>query len=198
MGVGQENDALGLQLAHAPVNEALVELEIGNAIAQQSADLVVFLEHDDPVSGPRQLLRTGQPGRAGTDDADPFVGAVGGYLRLNPAFFPALVNNGAFDGLDGDRLVGEVEGARRLARRRADPSGEFGEIVGLVQKIGCFAPVIFVGQVDPIGDAVFQRASGFEASRVEALDAYSSLQCGQGVGVARFGGQEVGDGLFVA
>ena len=41
-----------------------LHLEIGNAVAQQPADAVGFLEHDDGVAGARELLRAGEPGRA--------------------------------------------------------------------------------------------------------------------------------------
>ena len=58
----------------APVEVALLHLELGDAVAQQAADAVGALEHDDVVAGPGQLLGGGQPGRAGADDGDPLAG----------------------------------------------------------------------------------------------------------------------------
>ena len=45
----------------------LLHLEIGNAVAQQSADAVGFLEHRHRVPGARQLLRRGQARRTRSD-----------------------------------------------------------------------------------------------------------------------------------
>jgi len=43
-------------------------LEVGDAIAQQAAHAVVFLEHSDRMAHSRQLLRRCQSRRTGTDD----------------------------------------------------------------------------------------------------------------------------------
>ena len=61
---------------------------------------------------------------------DFFAGFGFGDQRGDPAFLPAAIDDRAFDGLDGDRLVVDVEGARGLARRGADAAGKFGEIIG--------------------------------------------------------------------
>ena len=47
VGVGAELGALGLHLLEAPLEVALLHLELGDAVAQQSADAVGALEHDD-------------------------------------------------------------------------------------------------------------------------------------------------------
>ena len=46
------------------VEVALLHLELGDAVAQQAADAVGPLEHDDVVAGAGQLLGGGEPGRA--------------------------------------------------------------------------------------------------------------------------------------
>ena len=48
---------------------------------------------------------------------------------------PRLVDNGAFDGLDGDRRILEVQRAGGLAGRRTDPPGDLGEVVRRVEQI---------------------------------------------------------------
>ena len=42
---GAELDALGRHLLHAAVDQVLLHLEVGNAVAQQAADAIVLLEH---------------------------------------------------------------------------------------------------------------------------------------------------------
>ena len=80
-GVGAELGPLGLHLGEAPLEVALLHLELGDAVAQQAADAVGPLEHDDVVAGPRQLLGDGQPGRPGADDGHPLAGLDARDLR---------------------------------------------------------------------------------------------------------------------
>ena len=54
----------------AAVEVALLHLELGDAVAQQAADAVGALEHDDVVPGARELLRGGEAGGPGADDRD--------------------------------------------------------------------------------------------------------------------------------
>ena len=54
----------------APVDVVLLHLEVGDAVAQQAADAIVALEHGDVVTGARQLLSAGEPGRPRADHGD--------------------------------------------------------------------------------------------------------------------------------
>ena len=130
-----ELDALLGHLRHAPVDEVLLHLEVGNAVAQQAADAIGLLEQHDVVAGARELLRARQARRARADDRDALAGLALGRLRHDPALFPALVDDEVLDRLDADGIVVDVERARRLARRRADAAGELGEVVGRVQHV---------------------------------------------------------------
>ena len=127
--------------------------------AQQPADAVLLLVDRDVVSGAGELLGAGEPGGAGADDGDALAGAAFGHLGLDPALFPGLVDDGAFDGLDGHRGVVDVEGAGGLAGRGADAAGELGEVVGGVQDLDGGLPVTFVDQVVPVRDDVVDRAA---------------------------------------
>ena len=68
--LGLERHALGLHLLHAAVDEVLLHLEVGNAVAQQPADAVGALEDRHRVAGARELLRARQPAGPGADDGD--------------------------------------------------------------------------------------------------------------------------------
>src|ERR1700756_2909125 len=111
------------------------------------------------MPGPRELLRSREARRPGAHDRDFLAGLVGRDLGLHPAIVPGAVDDGAFDGLDGDRIVVDVERAGRLARRRADAAGEFREIVGRVQVAGGLFPVVLVDEVVEVGDLVVDRAA---------------------------------------
>ena len=64
---GAEDGALAAHLVEAPVEVLLLHLELGDAVAQQAADLVGALVDRDGVAGAGQLLGGGQAGRAGAD-----------------------------------------------------------------------------------------------------------------------------------
>ncbi len=159
MDAVMEGDALGLHLLHADVDDALLHLEVGNAVAQQAAGLGEFLEDMHVVAGARELLRAGHAGRARADDGDFLAGLVRGRLRLDPAALDRPVDDRAFDGLDGDRVVVDVERAGRLARRRADAAGDFREIVGREQIARGLFPVAAIDEIVPVRDLVVDRAA---------------------------------------
>ena len=83
--VGAELGALGLHLLEPALEVALLHLELGDAVAQQAADPVGALEHDDVVTGARELLGGGEPGRSGADHGDPLAGLDRRDLRARPS-----------------------------------------------------------------------------------------------------------------
>ena len=80
----------------------LLQLEVGDAVAQQAADAVVFLVDRDRVAGAAQLLRGGETCRSAADDGDALAGVVLGRLGVNPALVPGALDDAALDQLDGD------------------------------------------------------------------------------------------------
>ena len=158
MAVGMELDALGPHLPDAAIDDVLLELEVGNAVAQQAADARRLLEHGDVVAGAGELLRAGEAGGAGADHGDALAGAARGDLRLDPALGPAALDDSVLDRLDRHRLLDEVERAGGLARRRADAAGDIGEIIGLMQHLQRALHVVAVNEIVPVGDDVVDRA----------------------------------------
>ena len=77
----------------APVDQVLLHLEVGDAVAQQAADAVVLLEHRHRMAGAGQLLGAGQARRAGADHRDALAGAARRGLRRDPALLPAAVDD---------------------------------------------------------------------------------------------------------
>ncbi len=116
------------------------------------------------MAGAVQLRGGAKPGRAGADDGDLLAGARGGRLGDDPAFLPAVVDDGALDVLDGDRRLVDAEHARAFARRGADAAGELGKIVGLVQAFQRLVPEAAINQIVPLRDQVVDRAAGGHAA----------------------------------
>ena len=104
-----------------------------------------------------------------------------GHDRLDPALAPRPVDDLDLDLLDGDRVLADAEHARGLARRRAQPAGELGEVVGGVQPLDRVAPVVAVDEVVPVGDEVAERAA-VVAERDAAVHAAPGLELQRLVG----------------
>ena len=95
--------------------------------------------------------------------------------RRDPALFPRAVDDLDLDLLDRDRRLVDAEHARGLARRRAQPAGELGEVVGGVQPLARRVPVVAVHEVVPLRDEVPERAAGV-AERDAAVHAARALR----------------------
>ena len=126
------------------------------------------------MAGFVELSGGAQAGGAGADDGDFLAGAGGWRLGFDPAFEEGLVDDVLLDELDGDGFFVDAQDATFLAGRGADPAGEFGEVVGLVEHVEGFAPAVFVNQIVPLGDDVAQRAA-VVAERNAAVHAASAL-----------------------
>ncbi len=153
-----EFGALGPHLVQPPVQVPLLQLELGNAVAQQAAGRVVAFEHGDRVTGPGQLLGRREPGRARADHRH----RTAGPGRRGPGHHPAgregPVDDLHLDLLDRDGIGVDPEHTGGFARRWAKPPGELGEVVGGVQAVGGLPPVVPPDQVVPLRDQVAQRA----------------------------------------
>ncbi len=187
--VDPELDSLGGHLRHATVDMLFLELEVGDAITQQSTNSIILLQQHHRVTSARQLLRGGHTGGAGTNHGNLLAGLAGGRLRLHPAHFPGLVDDRVFDRLDAHRVVVDVQRAGGFARRRTDAAGELGEVVGGMQHIDRLAPVLLEHKIIPIRNDVVDRAAA-HAERNAAIHAARALHLGLIIG-------EVEDELFV-
>ena len=86
MRVVVKGDAFGLHLLDAPVDVALLHLEVGNAIAQQAAGLAVLLIDVNVVAGARELLGASEARRTRSDDGDFLASLAVRRLRPHPSF----------------------------------------------------------------------------------------------------------------
>src|SRR5204863_3933204 len=114
------------------------------------------------------------PARTGPDHGGGPAGSECRWLRPNPALLEGAVDDRLLDLLDRDRVVVDVEHARRLARRRADPARELGKVVGCVKRVDGVAPAVAVHQVVPVRDQVAERAARM-AERDAAVHAARAL-----------------------
>ena len=94
--------------------------------------MVVLFKQRYPVADAGQLLGTRHARRSRSDHSNVFIRVRFRDARFNPAFAPPCIDDGAFNGLNGDRMVFQIQSARRFARGRANASGEFRKIIGRV------------------------------------------------------------------
>src|SRR5262245_35927923 len=133
---------------------ALFELELGDAVSQESADAVGALEHGHRVPGAIELGRCGKTCRPRADDGDTTPRTRFGRLRGDPALIKRAVDDRHLDGFDRDRIVVDAEDARTFARRRAEPAGELRKVIRRMQAIDRSLPTLSVDEIVPVGDQI--------------------------------------------
>ena len=172
--VGAELGALRFHLPEPPLEVALLHLELGDPVAQQAADPVGALEHDHVVTRARELLGGGETGRSRADHRNPLARLDRRELGHDPPFVPRPIDDLDLDLLDRHRVGVDAEHAGGFARRRAQTSGELGEVVRGVQPVDRVAPMVAVHEVVPVGDQVAEWAP-VVAERDAAIHAASGL-----------------------
>src|SRR5690606_23717283 len=146
--------ALALHLFDAAVDKVLLQLEIGDPVAQQAARPAFTLIDMDFMTRAAQLLCGSHAGRTGPDDRDALAGLLLRRIGSDIAGLISLVGQGLLHRLDGDGNILKVQRAGFLAGRRADPSGEFREIVGRMQVADRLFPVPAIDEVVPFRNLV--------------------------------------------
>ena len=150
---------LGAQQVDAPLHGSLVELHVGDAVHQQTAEPVFALVDGDPMARRVELRGRGQTRRSRPDDGDAPARPRRGRIRHHPALRKAAVDDGHLDILDGHRRVGDAEDAGAFARGRTHAPGELREVVRLVQTIERLAPAPLVDEVVPLRNQVVDGAA---------------------------------------
>src|SRR5262249_15302457 len=128
LDAGDEAYTLGLDLRDSLVDQGLVELEVGDAVAQETARLVGALVDGDRVTCARELLCAGETRRSRANHAHGATAERSGANRRQAR----MVGDLLFDLLDRNGLRSRsrhAEHARALARRRAHAPGDLGEVV---------------------------------------------------------------------
>src|SRR5437660_9305999 len=90
---GHELHPFGGHLLETAIDHMLFQLELGDAVAEQTANAIGFFVNYDGVSGATELLGGGQSSWAGADDGYLFPGAHLSRLGTNPAFLKSTLDN---------------------------------------------------------------------------------------------------------
>src|SRR6266849_4511036 len=158
--ISDEAHAFGFHLRKPPVDDVLFQLEMRNAVSQQSTDAIRLLVHSYPVPGAGELLGSRQSRGSRADNSHLFAGTMPRRFWPDPALFKSALDDILFDLLDRDRRLIDSEHASRFARRRTDPSGELRKIIGGMQLPHGIFPSAAINQIVPVGDDVVHRTTG--------------------------------------
>src|SRR5262249_49510920 len=150
------------------------ELELGDAVPQQSTDAIGPFEHGHRVARAIELRCCGKSRWSRSNDGHASTGSSFRRLRGDPAFLERAIDDRHLDGFDRDRIVVDAEHARALARGRAESAGEFRKVVGGVQPIDGRLPALPIDEIVPVRDQISQRAAAV-AERDPAVHAASRL-----------------------
>ena len=152
-----EDNALFFQQIHAAVDDRLVELEVGDAVAHESAGILAGLKYGNLITALVKLCGHAQAGRPCADDGHAFAVALR-MEGMDEILGEGVLGNGTFVLADSCRLViHQVEHAGLFTQCRTDAAGELGEVVGLVDELVGQFPVALVNGVVPLRRAVSQR-----------------------------------------
>jgi hypothetical protein len=142
--VAFEYDAGFFHQFYPPGHDPFFQFEIGNPIAEQATGFIIAFEDGDGVTGGVELIGGGEPGGAGADDGHFFAGAHGRMIGLDEAFVEGDLDDMFFYFFDGYRWLVDTQYATAFAGSRADPPGEFGEIVGGAKDLIGLLPLLAV------------------------------------------------------
>ena len=170
-----KDNAFLAQQFEAAVDDRLVELEVRDAIAEQSACILASIVDSDGVALLVEASGGSQTGRTGTDDSD-FLAIALRHVWLDIILTEGVLDDGGLVLAVGCWLVlHEVEHAGLLAERRADAAGELREVVGLGQQLIGQLPVAAVEGIVPLWRFVANGTSPV-AERHTAVHAAACLQ----------------------
>lgn len=159
VGVGHKLDTLGSHEVDTALNNALVELHVGDTVHEQSTNAVIAVVDGHGVASLVELVSGRKTGRAGTNDGNALASAELGRGRNDPALLESTVNDGGFDRLDRDGELVDTEHASTLARSRADTTSELREVVGHEQTLESLLPLVLEDEVVPLGNDVADGAT---------------------------------------
>ena len=129
--IADKLDAGSLHDFDSSVDDALVQLHIRNAIAQQTADSVMTFIDRYAVSAFVQVPGCRQSGRTAADDGDLLSGAYLWFFAFYQTIRVSIFNDRTFIFLRGNRFCVQPAGTGRLTQRGADPGSKFREAVSL-------------------------------------------------------------------
>ena len=169
-----EGDALGLHLRDAAVDDVLLHLEVGDAVAQQAAGLGVLLEEVHVVAGARELLRAGHaagPSRSRRPACRSCAPATSGAIQPFCQALSTIAHSIVLMVTGVSSRFSVQDASQGAGQTRPVNSGKLLVECRLRERL---LPVAEIDEVVPVGDLVVHRAAGV-AVRNAAIHAARGL-----------------------
>ena len=152
-----EVNAFLLHDTDTAVDDALVQLEVRDAVAQQSASRFVLLEHSHLVTFVVELVGSSKTCRTTAHDGH-FLAVASGMFNGYISFLIGTFGDGGFVFAVGDSLACcMVQHTSLFAESRTDTSRKFREVVGRFQKFIGGLPVAAIEGIVPFRIFVSKR-----------------------------------------
>ena len=169
-----ERNSFFLQQCNAAVDNGLVQLEVGNTIAKQTAGRLVLLEYRYLIAHQVQVVGRGQSCRTGTDHCY-FLPVTLRVMNGDIAFAEGSFGNGTLILAVGSRLMfDEVQHTGLFAEGRTDTTSEFREGIRGVEQTISQLPVALIQRIVPLWRFVAQWTSPM-TERYAAVHATAGL-----------------------
>ena len=159
MLVVSELNALLFEKTETAVDDAFVELEVRNTIAQQATGILTCLEHCYLISLMVQLVGSYQSRRTSTYDSHRLTITLRN-LNMHVILREGVLHDGTLIlTVGGWFMIHEIQYTRLLAECRTDASCELREVVGGIEEPVSLLPVALVEGIVPLRCLVAQRTS---------------------------------------
>ena len=147
------------QHVYAAVYHGLVELKVRYAVAQQSAGILVLVEHRNHIALQVKAVGSHQSGRSGSYHGHLLAVALR-MMYAHIVLLEGVFGYGSLILAVGCRLMlHKIEHAGLLAESRTDAPRELRKVVGRVEQPVSQLPVAFIQSVVPLRRLVAQRTS---------------------------------------
>ena len=178
--VQDEFNALCLQRVDFLLYNSLRETELRNAVHQNAACGVQYLEYGDVIAHVAQIARTGQTGRAGTDDSDLVAVGSRNLDRIGGRMCHCVVGSETLQTTDRNRLALDAADTLALALTllRADTTADCREGTGLLDLVVGFNKLALLDQVDEIRNLDVDRTSFYTRLILAVQAAVCLVNCG--------------------
>src|SRR6185369_8162859 len=141
------------------LNDGFVELHIWNAVHEQTANTIRFLEHRHSVARRIKLCCTGQTCWSRSNDGHSPSRPSFRRTRNNPTLIETTIDDRTLDRLDCHWLFSDRTHTRSFTRRGANSPRELRKVVCFVQELERRLPTATMNEIVPVGNQIVERTA---------------------------------------
>src|SRR6185295_10540193 len=155
-----EANALFGHEVDATLDYFLVQLHVGNAVHEKTANAISSLKYRYQMAGAVKLGGASKSSWTRADDGNLLAGSYRRRFGKNQSCLKSFVDDCLLNVLDCYWIIIDGKYARAFAWSGTDSTGKLREVVGLVQSGKSLPPVTSVDQIVPLWDQIINRTAG--------------------------------------